>query len=94
MGFQPGNQEAKKANHGKRKLVTQQLISALNEAAGERDVTMVRMVVDALIGKAAMGDVAAIKEIFDRVEGKALQPVGGDEDAAPIKHVIQWRNGQ
>lgn len=35
--------------------------------------------------------VAAIKEIFDRAFGKATQLVAGDEDGAPILHVIERR---
>jgi ribosomal protein L17 len=85
MAFQPGNQEAKKADHGRRKLVTQQLISALNEAADDKDTPKVRKIVDALIDKARGGDIAAIKEIFDRVEGKPTQPIAGDDDAPPIR---------
>lgn len=35
------------------------------------------------------GDVQAIKEIADRLDGKAVQAiVGGDEDDAPIRHAL------
>jgi hypothetical protein len=39
-------------------------------------------------------ETAAAKEVADRLDGKVPQGVGGDEEIAPIKHVIQWRNGQ
>lgn len=44
------------------------LIAALDEAAG--DTNKLRKVVDALIDKAVSGDVPAIKELVDRVDGK------------------------
>jgi len=75
MPFQHGNKAAKNADHRRSRLITQQLISALHEPAGEGDVTKLRKVVDKLIAKAieGEGDVAAIKEIFDRVDGKSPQ---------------------
>lgn len=42
----------------------------------------------ALVGTAKAGDISAIKEIGDRLDGKPAQAiVGGDEDDNPI-HVI------
>ena len=47
-----------------------------------------RAVADALVNKAMTGDVPAIKEIADRLDGKVPQAVvGGDEDSDPIKLV-------
>ena len=82
MPFEPGNQEAKKANHKKPRIITQKLIARLQDAEG---AALDRMVA-AIIARAQEGDVPAFREIMDRVEGKAPQPVvGGDEDDAPIK---------
>lgn len=54
-------------------------------AAGE-DHKALRRVARALIDKAADGDVPAIKEIADRLDGKPAQAiVGGDEDDAPVR---------
>lgn len=82
MPFAPGNQEAKKANHKKPRIVTQQLIAELNEAVlGEADVIRIRRIVRKLVEKAEAGDIQAIKEIFDRVEGKptaAVELTGAD----------------
>lgn len=85
MPFEPGNQEAKKANHTKRRLITQKLIARLNDADGKE----LDRIVGALVNKAGEGDVPALKEIFDRVEGKVTQPIGGDENA-PI--VVSWQS--
>lgn len=44
---------------------------------------------DALLDKAIEGDISAIKEVFDRVDGKPKQAiVGGDEDDSPVLHKI------
>jgi ribosomal protein L17 len=84
MAFQKGNTLAAGVNHAKKKIVTQQLISVLNELA-EGNVKKIRKVVDALVTNAMAGDTQAIKEIFDRVDGKAPQPIVGDDDEPGIK---------
>lgn len=53
-------------------------------AAGE-DHKALRSVANALIAKAAMGDVQAIKEIADRMDGKVPQALIGDDESDPIK---------
>lgn len=88
MPFEPGNQESKKANHKKPRIITQKLIARLNDAEGRS----LEMILAALIAKAAEGDVPAIKEVFDRVEGKVAQAIiGGDEDdpAVAMIHRIE-----
>jgi hypothetical protein len=85
MPFEPGNQEAKKANHKKPRMITQKLIARLNDAEG---VALDRLIA-ALIAKAQEGDVPAIKEVFDRVDGKVAQAIiGGDEEDPEIK--VSW----
>ena len=69
MAFEPGNQESKKANHKKPRIITQKLIARLQDAEGKA----LDGIIAALIAKAAEGDVPAAKEIFDRVEGKVAQ---------------------
>ena len=39
-----------------------------------------RRIAEALYGKAEQGDVAAIKEIGDRLDGKPTQTIAGDQD--------------
>lgn len=89
MGFQQGNQEAKKGNHKKPRVITQNLIAELQTADG----ASLRRVVKALIEKAAEGDVAAIREIMDRVDGKVPQPIAGEDGEGPAKLVLEvsWK---
>ena len=53
-------------------------------AAGD-DFKALRRVAQALLTKAESGDVGAIKEVADRLDGKVAQPHAGDEESAPIK---------
>lgn len=39
------------------------------------------LLADALVCKGILGDVPAIKEVGDRLDGKATQPIGGDADS-------------
>lgn len=43
-----------------------------------------RAVADALLDKAMSGDVQAIKEVADRLDGKVAQAIVGDNDHDPI----------
>lgn len=76
MPFEPGNQEGKKANHKKPRIITQKLIARLNDAEG---AALDRMI-SAIIAKAQEGDVPAFREIMDRVEGKVAQAIENGED--------------
>ena len=48
-----------------------------------------RQVARALVKKAIDGDVPAIKEINERMDGKVPQAIGGDNDLPPIQHTIK-----
>ena len=79
MPFTPGNELAKLGNHKPRRVIQQNLIAALNEVDTD-NIPKLRRVVDALIAKAMEGDIAAIKEVADRVDGKVPQTIHGDPD--------------
>ena len=59
-------------------------------AAGE-DHKALRKVARALLTKAAAGDVHAIREIGDRMDGKVAQAVVGDDRSGPIMIVTGVR---
>lgn len=47
----------------------------------------------ALVDAALDGDVTALKEIGDRIDGKPaqLQLHNGDEEGGPVRHVFGWQ---
>ena len=53
----------------------------------EGEHNKLRAVADALVNKAISGDVPAMKEIADRIDGKVPQGIVGDDDADPINIV-------
>lgn len=54
------------------------------------DLPALRRIALALVEKAASGDVQAIKEIGDRLDGKVAQAViGGDDDDPAIRTITQ-----
>jgi len=79
MTFQPGNQEAKKADLRRPRIVAQAIISALRETDSD-NIPKLHRLAHALVAKALEGDVAAMKEVADRVDGKVPVQVQGDPD--------------
>lgn len=77
----------------KEKSFANMLNIAIKEA-NEQGTTKLREVADALVAKAISGDVQAIKEIADRLDGKPAQAIVGDDDEAPVKHVLEiaWKS--
>lgn len=78
MAFQKGN-NANPNGARRPRIVTQQIIAALNETA-EEGPTKLRALVNKLIELALGGDIAAIREVIDRAEGKVPQMVTGDAE--------------
>ena len=77
------------------KLMRDALIVALNREATGHDgkpTKRLYVIAEKLAAKAEEGDTAAIKEVFDRVDGKAAQPIGGDpENPMHMVHEIVRR---
>ena len=61
---------------------------ALAEAT-PKGMPALRRVAQSLIGEAITGDVQAIREIADRIDGKVPQAVTGSDDGDPIIVVIR-----
>jgi hypothetical protein len=47
-----------------------------------------RMLARTLIDKGVAGDVAAIREIADRLDGKVPQSVGGSDELPPVSMIV------
>lgn len=70
MPFQPG-QSGNPSGHAPRKI----WIAALNRAIAQDDGKKLRAAAEKLLDMAADGDVQAIRELGDRLDGKATQAV-------------------
>ena len=75
-----GNQNSSKNNRIWGKIV--------KKLAVQEDYAKLHSVANALYEKAASGDIAAIKELGDRLDGKASQEITGDSDA-PITVIVR-----
>lgn len=69
----------------KEKSFANMLNIAIKEAVDGEEKTKLRAVADALVSKAMSGDVIAIKEVADRLDGKVPQALVGDDDEDPIR---------
>lgn len=81
MGAPVGNQNAAKSRV---------FSDALRRAIAQDDGKRIRKAAEKLLDLAAEGEAWAVKEVFDRLEGKAPQAVtvGGDADN-PINHSLR-----
>lgn len=63
------------------------LIRDALKAALRQEPDKLKRIVSKWLAKAEEGDMQAIKEMTDRIDGKAVQPVCGDDDdgSPPIK---------
>src|SRR5262245_65683768 len=50
-----------------------------------------RSIAQALLFRAADGDIAAIREVADRIDGKVPQAIGGSDELAPQHITVSWR---
>jgi hypothetical protein len=69
------------------KLMRDAIILALHREAEDADGQITKklnLVAAKLVEKAIAGDVPAIKEIADRVDGKSVQPIAGSDEDPPI----------
>jgi hypothetical protein len=72
--------------------VTRALIAALEETVPGSDMRNIERIVEQLVGKALEGELAAIREIFDRVDGKSPSGVAGTSEEEPQKVIFQWQS--
>ena len=79
MGAPVGNQNAKK---------NKPWADALNRALLAEDGKKLRALADKLIDKALDGDVTALKEVGDRMDGKAAQAITGADGGDLIVRLI------
>ena len=62
------------------------------DAAGKvKKIRHINRIAENLVKKAGEGDIQAVKEIGERLDGKSTQPIGND-DTGPLKIVFQHVN--
>lgn len=59
----------------------------VRKLAVQEDYKKLHAVANALYAKAEEGDISAIKELGDRLDGKAVQEIGGGDEPITIKVV-------
>jgi hypothetical protein len=74
------------------KPVTHALASALAATAPGAEQSNLSRIVDNLIAKAIDGDLAAIREIFDRIDGKAPAAAASASAEPPRKVRLEWKS--
>ena len=75
IGAQPGNQNAAKKNRYISDAIKRKLVQDPERAA---------RIAEKVLTDAEAGNYQAFKELMDRTEGKAPQPIVGDDDSDPI----------
>jgi len=75
QGFQPGRSGNPHGRPKKRTLSEELRARAEEQYAGRDDATYARTVAEKLFDLAVAGEIAAIKEIFDRLEGRPRQAI-------------------
>ncbi len=81
MAAPEGNDYSNKNN----RLWANTLRRAIVQGDGER----LRRIAEAMLAKAEDGDMTAIKELGDRIDGKVPQALTG-EDGGPVVLLAQW----
>ena len=73
------------------KMLRDALLISLNRRAGKDLKTRrMQMVADALVDAAIKGELSALREVFDRVDGKFSHGQGGNGKKAPGELRIRW----
>lgn len=65
--------------------------NTIQRAIAQGNPDRLRKIAETLLDKAAEGDMAAIKELGDRLDGKTSQQiiVNGDEEGGPVRQAIE-----
>ena len=88
MVFKPG-QSGNPLGGAKAKPFRDAIRMVLTEGENAGTPRTYRRLVEAMVDKGLGGDVAALKELFDRMDGKVPQAIGGTDELPGIKG-IAW----
>ncbi len=80
--WKPG-QSGNPGGRPKRKPLTDAIMRIIDAVGADKFAA-------AVAAKAELGDIAAFREMADRLEGKVAQPIGGSDDLGPVKVAYGW----
>jgi len=63
-----------------------------NRKPGTYPKGSLRAIAQALLFRASDGDIAAIREVADRIDGKVPQAIGGSDELTPQRITVFWRD--
>jgi hypothetical protein len=69
-------------------LMREALVRALQRQDGDEGVSKLQRIADALVDRAAGGDMHAIKEVNDRIDGRALPGVARSEPQQQTRRLV------
>ena len=72
------------------KMLRDALLISLNRKGKDLKIKRSQMVADALVDAAIKGEVSALREVFDRVDGRFSRGQANDEKKTPEELVIRW----
>jgi len=85
MGAPVGNQNAAKAKQWQAAI-----LRALDKRSGSDRVAALDDLAEKLLVKCDESDLAALKELGDRLDGKPAQSIGGDPEGTPVAMSVTW----
>lgn len=85
MGAPVGNQNAAKA-----KVWQAAILRALDRRSGSDRAKALDDLAEKLLSKCDESDLAALKELGDRLDGKPAQTIAGDPEGAPVSMSVTW----
>lgn len=93
MAWQPG-QSGNPSGAPRRAKIWREAINRAIKRREQEDPQALEKLADKLLAAVDAGDIAAIKEFGDRVDGKVAQAIGGDDELGPIKNVLEvsWKS--
>ncbi len=84
------------ADHTSDKLIRDAVLEELQREATDADGTVTKkllLVARTLVDKSIAGDIAALKELQDRIDGKP-PPASAGADKRPARITFQWKDSR
>lgn len=71
------------------KLWRDAILRAVNRRMEGNNTKHLELLADKIVAEGLAGNIEAIKEIGNRLDGKPVQPVAGDDDAPPLRIIVE-----